>query len=91
MRTDLGIAVLESKYTWTEAGHIQIGRLYVPVVEKAYGVPVFGLVVCKVLTVDVNPAWVCRDLASAIRSAASGRKTVLHWIGTGLEPLRLAA
>lgn len=92
LKTPVGIAILESKYTWTEDGHTQLDKLYIPVVEKANpGLPAFGLVVCKVLTADVNPSWVCRDLSSAIARAASGRKTVLHWIGVGLEPLKLRA
>lgn len=91
IRTQVGIAILESKYTWTEAGHLQVERLYVPVVEKANpGVPAFGLVVCKVLTPAVDRDWVCRDLRSALARAASGLKTVLHWTGAGLGPLALA-
>lgn len=90
VKTSLGIAILESKYTWTQAGHIQLDKLYIPVVEKANpGVPAFGIVVCKVLTVDVDPSWICRDLASAIARASAGFKTVLHWVGAGLSPLKL--
>lgn len=92
LRTSVGIAILESKYTWTPAGHLQLEKLYIPVVEKANpGTPAFGLVVCKVLTPDVDPSWVCRDLATAIRRASSGLKTVLHWIGAGLGPLQIPA
>lgn len=90
LQTSLGIVILESKYTWTEAGHLQIERLYAPVIEKAYpGVQSFGIVVCKVLTRDVKLEWICRDLNSAIVRAASGRKTVLHWIGAGLAPFAI--
>lgn len=92
LKTDLGTAVLEAKYTWTEAGHVQIGKLYVPVLEKACpGMPAFGIVVCKVLRPEVCPDWICRDLQSAIIRASSGEKTVLHWVGAGLNPLRIAA
>lgn len=92
VRTPVGIAILESKYTWTQAGHLQLEKLYIPVVEKANpGVPAFGIVVCKVLTMDVDPSWVCRDLQSAIRRSSAGLKTVLHWIGAGLGPLQIAA
>lgn len=92
LKTEFGTAILESKYTWTEAGHLQIERLYTPVVEKAWpGVPAFGIVVCKVLTPDVRPEWVCRDLATAIKRSASGLKTVFHWIGAGLGPLQVSA
>ncbi len=92
LKTGLGIAILESKYTWTPDGHTQLDKLYIPVVEKAHpGTPAFGIVVCKVLTQDVNPEWICRDLQSAIARASSGRKTVLHWVGAGLSPLQIAA
>lgn len=92
VRTPVGIAILESKYTWTAAGHLQLDKLYIPVVEKANpGIPAFGIVVCKVLTSDVNPAWICRDLRSAILRASAGFKTVLHWIGAGLGPLQMIA
>lgn len=85
-----GVLVLEAKYTWTEVGHGQIERLYKPVLSKALGVPVFGLVVCKVLTPGVPKASLCRDLAEAADSAWRGRQTVLHWIGGSLGPLRPA-
>lgn len=92
LKTSLGIVILESKYTWTQDGHVQLDKLYIPVVERANpGIPAFGIVACKVLTNDVNPDWICRDLQSAIARSASGRKTVLHWIGAGLEPLQIAA
>ncbi len=92
LRTQFGIAILESKYTWTETGHMQLDRLYIPVVEKVWArTPAFGIVVCKVLGPGVHPDWICRDLATAIGRAASGRKTVLHWIGAGLGPLQIAA
>lgn len=84
----LGLIVLEAKYTWTEAGHRQIDLLYRPVVEKAMGRDVLGIVVCKVLTPEVQSSWVCRDLDSAVRRAFTGGKTVLHWIGNGLGPLQ---
>ena len=93
LRTPVGIAVLESKYTWTQAGHVQLDKLYIPVVEMAWpDQPAFGIVVCKVLTADVDPSWICRDLASAIaRAAGDASRTVLHWIGAGLGPLQIAA
>lgn len=92
LKTPVGIAILEAKYTWTPDGHTQIDKLYIPVVEKANpGIPAFGIVVCKVLTADVDPSWICRDLTSAIAQSAAGRKAVLHWIGVGLEPLKLRA
>lgn len=86
--TGLGIAVLEAKYTWTIQGHRQIAQLYKPVVQSVYPKRVFGIVVCKVLTADLEPSWVCRDLRTALGRACSGEPTVLHWIGAGLGPLQ---
>lgn len=88
----LGIVVLESKYTWTEAGHKQVEKLYLPVLAKAYpGRNVLGIVVCKVLTRDTPRGEVCQDLDSAIKRAFCGGRTVLHWIGAGLGPFQPSA
>lgn len=89
LETYWGWCVLEAKYTWTEAGHRQIDQLYRPVVERAMKRPTFGLVVCKVLTREVKPEWICSNLNSAVARASAGYKTVLHWIGAGLGPLQL--
>lgn len=82
-----GLIILESKYTWTQAGHKQIELLYKPVVARAMQKQTFGMVVCRTLTTDVAKAWICRDLESAISRALRGLPTVLHWIGSGLGPL----
>lgn len=84
------IVVLESKYTWVESGHRQIGQLYKPVLERALARPVLGIVVCKVLTGETPRDWVCSNLDEAISRASLGLPTVLHWIGTGLGPLQFA-
>lgn len=89
IETEAGLAVLEAKYTWTEAGHRQIDRLYRPVLEKATGKLILGIVVCKVLTAETPTRWICRTLEAALARAGCGLPTVLHWIGSGLEPLRL--
>lgn len=80
---DLGHAllVLEAKYTWVPEGQTQIDHLYRPVVEKALGKPVHGVVVCKTLI----PGMSCRVFASlreAALAAMSGDSVVLHWQGT---------
>lgn len=87
--TAFGLAVLEAKYTWVPEGHRQVGGLYIPVLERCYpSKPVFGLVVCKVLTPATPRQAICRDLPTALYRAASGLPTVLHWIGAGLAPLQ---
>ncbi len=88
LKTKVGIAVLEAKYTWTPDGHKQVERLYIPVVEKVYNCPAFGMVVCRVLTSDTPRDWIRRDLATALERAACCLPTVLHWIGAGLGPLQ---
>lgn len=85
------VAVLEAKYTWTAQGHVQVDRLYRPVLQKALKKKALGLVVAKVLTTQLDLAWVCRDLESALHRASLGLPTVLHWLGTSLGPLQLPA
>lgn len=84
------IFVFEAKYTWTEAGHRQIELLYRPVVEKTWGKPVFGVVVCKVLTRDTPRDWITSGFEAAKARAARGLPTVLHWIGGPLVPFAAA-
>lgn len=83
-----GVLVLEAKYTWTETGHQQLERLYLPVVSRALAVPTCGIVVCKVLTTEVPRNSVCSSLEEALGHARAGRRAVLHWLGTGLGPLQ---
>lgn len=70
--------VLESKYTWVSEGHSQINQLYRPVVEKTYGLPVIGVVICKVLTSETK---IYHKVVSDLADAYDG--VVLHWIGAG--------
>lgn len=75
--------ILEAKYTWTLAGHEQIEHLYVPVVSKALGRRVFGIVVCRRLIAGMPTGVViCCDVYSAMREAQAGSRTVWHWLGT---------
>ena len=99
LETQWGLAILEAKLTWTWEGHRQLDQLYIPVLRQAYssawaGKPphIFGLVVCKVLTPDLNlhRDWICRDLYGALSRAAEGKRTVLHWMGQILLPDRPA-
>lgn len=83
------MVVLEAKYTWTPQGHFQIDRLYKPVVEKAFGRPCFGLVVCKKLCDGMGETMVVSRLDEAIHWA-SRKRVALHWMG-GEQFLRLPA
>jgi len=74
------LVVLEVKYTWTPVGHSQLELLYLPVLRKATGREVIGLVVCKKLVPEVvDQATVCGTLAEAIEVSRSMR-SVLHSI-----------
>lgn len=74
------IVVLEAKYSWVEAGHLQIEELYRPVIERVLGRRVIGVEVCRNLRVGARN--VTADMAEAIAMAQYGR-SVLHWLGTG--------
>ena len=77
-----GVLVLEAKYTWTPEGHCQVEQLYGPVVGKAWGLPVRGLVVCKRLVPGMpGSVVVTGDLEGALVQLASGARVVLHWLG----------
>lgn len=89
LKTELGLFVLEVKYTWTPAGHEQLRKLYKPVVEKALGQPVHLVQVCKRLTTEVPRDSVRLELSEALALAANGWPAVLAWIGGSLVPLQL--
>lgn len=77
-----GLLVLEAKYTWILEGHLQIEKLYRPVVAKASGKRVFGLVVCKVLVPEAldSGAVITGDWQKAVDIATAGGRVVLQWL-----------
>lgn len=82
------VLVLEVKYSWVPEGHTQIGELYRPVVEKALGRPVLGVVVCRRLKPGMKGVLVVATLAEAVEAAKLGKQVCLHWLGyTALRPL----
>lgn len=85
------VVVLEAKYTWTPAGQEELSGLYLPVLSKALGKPVLGVVVCRALTTTTPKAAICSDLDSAIDRAARGLPAVLHWFSGPLRTRRQAA
>lgn len=89
LKTELGLFVLEVKYTWTLAGHGQLSKLYRPVVEKALGQPVGLVQVCKKLLPETPRQTIRLSLKEALALAASGAPAVLSWIGGSLGPLQL--
>lgn len=83
LERDAWALVLEAKYTWTIEGHEQLERLYLPVVEKALGKRVVGLVVCKKLIPEARCVNITGDFEKAVKLAATGRSVALQWLGVG--------
>jgi hypothetical protein len=82
------VSILEVKYTWTIEGHLQLERLYEPVVRAALAKFSEGIVVCKRLVPEViRGATVCPDFESA-RGVL--RRPVWHWLGEAQRPRRRA-
>lgn len=85
---DKTIAIIEAKYTWTLAGHLQISHLYKPVLEMAFNAKAFGFVACKVLTRESHGKTLpFGDLQEAMYHSYTDRAVALHWIGSGPVPL----
>ena len=73
------VTILEVKYTWTIEGHLQLERLYEPVVRVALEKFAEGIVVCKRLVPEaMRGATICPDFESA--RGVLGRP-VWHWLG----------
>lgn len=80
------VFVIEAKHTWTEDGHVELEKLYLPVVKMALEARnVSGIVVCKKLLPYMHGIEVVPTLAGAISASGKGR-TVWHWITTGVFP-----
>lgn len=73
------IGVLEVKLSYTREAEDELRGLYVPVVRKALGREVFGLVVCK----NLRPGapGVRGELVQALEEAAGGLLVTWHWLG----------
>lgn len=78
------VVVLECKYSWVAEGHQQVER-YLPLVEKVWGLPARGMVVCKVLREGMpGGVKVTGELPGALGLALGGERVVLHWLGMGM-------
>ncbi len=80
---DIGIGVLESKYTWTPDGHQELENLYLPVVENALSRPTWGMVVSRRVLPDMTGIKLAVELDDALESAIDGNRVCLHWLGEG--------
>ncbi len=78
------VLVLEAKFSWVASGHSQIGLLYRPVLQKALGKPVLGMVVCRNLRPELPASiQVVTGLRAGMEFLRAGKAVVLHWIGDG--------
>src|SRR5260221_14254813 len=82
------VDVLEVKYSWVPEAHSQIDLLYRPVVERALGASILGIVVCKNVTGLVPEICVADSYWKAHEIAKAGRLVVWHWLGTQIRPIR---
>ena len=69
-------AVLEAKYSWTQAGHVELERLYCPVVTAALG-PCKGVLVCRNLLPEARGIPTFASLVEAVESDRP--RVVFHW------------
>lgn len=80
---DNAIVVLECKLTETQVAYSQLTQLYQPVLQRAYGKPVLGIVVCKHLTPETELKRVVTSADAALARAQFGEIPILHWLGRG--------
>lgn len=73
--------LLECKLTNVLEAREQITHLYTPVLEKAFGLPVTGIVVVRHLSAEPELFRVVTTLREAF--ASSFRIPTLHWLGKG--------
>lgn len=88
LRRPGGVWVLECKLTWTPEGEADLRRLYLPVVQKALGCEVRGVVCCENLRRGMPfTTKIVSTLDEALASRWPGG-TVLNW--RRKTPLRIA-
>jgi len=75
--------VLECKLTEVGEARKQLGMLYIPVVQKALGIPTKGVVVARHLTRETDRARVVSNLGLAMRAASASYFPTVHWLGRG--------
>ncbi|HKU52982.1 MAG TPA: hypothetical protein VJQ25_10975 [Nitrospira sp.] len=84
--SDVGLVVLESKYTWTMEGHSQLEELYLQVVESAFSLPAWGMVIARRILPDMTGVKLFCELDNALESAIDGGRVCLHWLGESAIP-----
>ncbi len=70
--------IFECKLTDCDKGRSQLSRLYLPVVERAFGLPAYGIVVTRHLSKETEMERVTDLLASAVAASRVAIPT-LHW------------
>lgn len=71
--------IFECKLTDVDAARSQLSHLYFPVVERALGKPVLGIVVTRHLSKETQTALVVDNLHDAVLLAKAGKLPTLHW------------
>ena len=76
------ILVVEVKLTWTLEGLEKLETFYLPIVAKALGARVAGLVLCKNLTAEAATAGlIAESWPAALSLALAGHLPSLAWRG----------
>lgn len=70
--------IFECKLTDCDKGRSQLSRLYLPVVERAFGLPAHGIVVTRHLSKETEMECVTDLLAVAVAGVGKAIPT-LHW------------
>jgi hypothetical protein len=81
------IVVLECKYTLVPGAHSKLSSLYLPVVEAAFGMPAYGVVVVKNLDPRYRRGRIYTNLVDAVMGTMeTGYPTLIQWSGQALLP-----
>lgn len=73
--------VIEAKLTDTPRAYSQLRGLYFPVLERALGVPVRGVVVCQRVRRDSGQVWA--GLEEALAGTGEEDIPLVQWLGRG--------
>ena len=68
-----GVIIGEAKLTWRWEAYVQLRKLYFPLLQGAFGVPVGGVVICRNVTRETPRAEVVGNLSEALDRAREGR------------------
>jgi len=79
------VAVIEVKYTLVPGAHSKLSSLYMPIVSKALGCRVAGIVIVKNLDPRFRRGRIFTSIQSATDAAlATGYPSLIQWAGQSL-------